>query len=634
MRTRFKTARSLVPVGLASVLTLGSLGAQVASPSAPAPASHSTADRRLAILCYHEISSDPAAKLEVVPPADLRARIRACKRAGWTFLRLSDVVSRLDRPWTLPRRAMVLTFDDGYQSFADSALPVLEAENVPATIAIVTSWIDRPPPDLPPIMSWKQLAAVLATGRVEIVSHTHDLHRYETCNPWKDTWPAVATRRWIPDQKRYENRDEYRRRIADDLAQTQAVGESRLGARFRVLVWPYGEHNDVARSLAKEAGFEATLALGGRMVTPGDLEMGCLPRFLMTRDTPPGLAWLDPPPRVVRAAQVDLDALYDPNPSVFVRKIDALVRRTRTIGATHVFLQACPDPEGNGRLRDTWFMNHQAPVRADVWSMVARKLQNASLRVWIRAPVMNLGWVWDQRPELRIPFDAPSDKDAKTPWYFRLSPDLPDAHTAAVDFFTDLAVYLPIDGVLFDDDAYMLPGERLSGNGDSSAVAKAKAIDGLLDDVRSAVRAWRPEARFARNLYAPVVEQSGVHPEFSQDFERCVRSGDLAVVMAYARMEGHQADAARWTTALTWRALRRWKSSGARASAAPVMIKLQAYDWDHEQWIPRAELSSIAAAARDAGAVQLGVYPVMPEDGDLPDDLLAPRRDSVAGTSR
>src|SRR5262249_6787696 len=153
-------------------------------------------------------------------------------------------------------------------------------------------------------------------------------------------------------------------------------------------------------------------------------------------------------------------------------------------------------------------------------------------------------------------------------------------HTAAIDFFTDLSVYLPVDGVLFDDDAYMLPGERLSDSGDSSAVAKAQAIDGLLDDVRSAVRAWRPEAKFARNIYAPVVEQSGVHPGFSQDFARSLQSGDLTVVMAYARMEGHQADATQWTSALTRRALRRWKSPGGGTASPPVMIKLQAYDWE------------------------------------------------------
>lgn len=210
-----------------------------------------------------------------------------------------------------------------------------------------------------------------------------------------------------------------------------------------------------------------------------------------------------------------------------------------------------------------------------------------------------------------------------TPWYFRLSPDLGRARDAAIDFFTDIAVYLPIDGVLFDDDAYMLEGEKLRGNSDSSPPEKSAAMRDLIEEIKDAVLAWRPDARFGRNIYAPAVEKDGVHPGFSQDFGQFLRDYDLTVVMAYARMEAHEHDAEAWAESLARRAIRNWTPPAGRESEAPpVMLKFQAYDWGKEMWVPAAELAAMVKGARRAMTVDLGVYPVLPDEGDIPPGLL------------
>jgi biofilm PGA synthesis lipoprotein PgaB len=308
---------------------------------------------------------------------------------------------------------------------------------------------------------------------------------------------------------------------------------------------------------------------------------------------------------------------------MFRLKVERLVDKVRRIGATHVFLQACADPDGSGFFRNAWFQNHQLPVRADIWSMVAHKFRHAGMRVWIRAPSMNLTWEWEQHPEWRIPFRKRKGGKAATPWYFRLSPDLKESRTAAVDFFTDIAVYLPIDGVLIDDDAYMLEGERLRGSNDSSPAGKAAAIRDLIEGIRQAVLAWRPECRFGRNIYAPAVETDGVNPDYSQDFGRFLKEYDLTVVMAYARMEGHEKDADAWVESLARRAIRAWSPpKGRESEAPPVLLKFQAYDWAKEEWVPAKELEGLMRGARRAMAVDLGVYPVLPAGGNLPDGLL------------
>jgi biofilm PGA synthesis lipoprotein PgaB len=578
----------------------------------------------VAILCYHDISDAPGRR-ETVPPSRLRDQIRRCREGGWTFLSLSELLSYKDRPDALPPRVMVLTFDDGYRSFLELALPILREEGVKATLSIVSSFIDDPPPGLPPLLTWDQIREADRSGFVEIASHSHDLHRYAASNPYRDTAPSVTTRRYLLQDARYENRDEYRERIREDLRASKRILREKLGHDVSVLAWPYGEHNAAARGMAAEEGFRVTLGLGGADVRPEDLRSGFLPRVVVLRDSRIGgsdPAWLYPPRRPVRAAQVDLDGVYDPDPDVFSRKVDRMAEKVRGTGATHVFLQACPDPDGSGFLREAYFQNHQVPVRADIWSMVANKLSQAGARVWIRAPSMNQSWAWAKHPEWRIPFRRRKGGKDIMPWYFRLSPDLPEARAAAVDFFTDIAVYLPIQGVLFDDDAYMMAGERLKGNRSSSIREKSEAIRGLIEEIKAAVLAWRPECLFGRNLYAAAVEKNGVHPDFSQDLDQFLRDYDLTVVMAYARMEGHRKDAERWVESMAGRVIKRWSPPKGRGESPPVMFKLQAYDWMKEEWVPPEELAKMAAGARRATILDLGVYPVLPEEGNIPRGLL------------
>ena len=580
----------------------------------------------IAVLCYHDISDKQDAPRYTIPPALFRAQIRGLKSGGWTFLSLSELLSYKDRQAELPLRVAVLTFDDGYRSFLERVLPILREEGIKATLSIVTSFVDDPPKDLPPLMSWKQIQEVDKSGLVEIASHSHGLHRYETSNPFRDTARSVTTRRYILEEGRYESRGEYLARILEDLRKSRRILREKLGHEVSVLAWPYGEKNAAARRIASEEGFAVTLGLDDVPAFAGDIAAGYLPRVMMYRGTRiegKGLGWLFPSRLPVRAAQVDLDDVYDPDPEVFRRKVDKLVEKVQGLGATHVFLQACPDPDGSGFFRAAWFQNHQVPVRADTWSMAAHKFLRKGIRVWIRAPSMNLTWEWEKHPDWRIPFRKKKDGKLATPWYFRLSPDLEGARRAAIDFFTDMAVYLPIQGVLFDDDAYMLRNERLRGSGVSTPEAKSEAMREFLEQIKSAVLAWRPNCVFGRNIYARPMERDGVHPDFSQDFEQYLRDYDLTVVMAYARMEGHEKDAAEWVESLARRAIRKWiPPKGRESEAPPVMLKFQAYDWKAEKWVPAEELASMVKGARRAMAVDLGVYPVLPDEGDIPTGLL------------
>ncbi len=126
--------------------------------------------------------------------------------------------------------------------------------------------------------------------------------------------------------------------------------------------------------------------------------------------------------------------------------------------------------------------------------------------------------------------------------------------------------------MLFDDDAFMLPNEKLRESGTTDPRAKSDAIRQMIDEIMRTVRAWRPEAEFGRNIYALAAEHDGLYPMFAQDLDEYLRDYDLTVVMAYAHMEQHGDDSGPWVHRLVGKVLGRWRAGGR----APVLFKLQA----------------------------------------------------------
>ncbi len=587
----------------------------------PLAAAESTAQvfPQIAILCYHDISDDAAAPLQTVPAAFLRAQIRACKARGWTFLSLSELLARREHPETLPPRVLGLTFDDGYKSFAEQALPVLKAEGVRPTLTVISSFVDAPPGGLPALLGWLDLSRLDASGEVELASHSHALHRYETSNPALDSAPAVATRRWRPELGRYEDREEYRSRVGDDLVASQRALQSHLGHPVSVLAWPYGVHNEMARAQAARAGFPATLSLAWRAVTRADLAGGCLPRIMVTRHfdfTDSASGWLAPPEAPVRAAGVDLDALWNADEHEFRARLEQTITRLRALGATDVILPVCPAPGGDGRVARAYAMNHQVPVLADVWSLAAAKFAAAGLKLWLRAPSLNLSWAWDRHPEWRL--KPAARRGGTTVWRTRLSPELPGVRTAAGDFFTDLAVYLPLEGVVFDGDACVAGGEQLATPPTRTAAQKAQELRALLEGCKQAVRAWRPGCRFARVLSAGVLDRVGVDGRVAQDYEESLAADDLTFIELDADRAGASADR---VLRIARRAVARGSAVEGHADAPSVVLMLPTRRAHARDDLAADAQTALARAALRAGVRHLGTGPVAAA-GPLPIGLL------------
>lgn len=102
----------------------------------------------LRILTYHRV-----AKLADTPhlhpglisatPARFAEQMKFLKE-HYRVIHLEQAVEAVQNNMPLPKRAVLITFDDGYRDFAENAWPILKSLGLPATLFVPTAYPDQP----------------------------------------------------------------------------------------------------------------------------------------------------------------------------------------------------------------------------------------------------------------------------------------------------------------------------------------------------------------------------------------------------------------------------------------------------------------------------------------------------------
>lgn len=193
----------------------------------------SRCSRGLRVLCYHALSdlAGTAVAEYGIHAATFARQLRILRRFGFRFVSLDDVLRSLDGGDPLPRRAVLLTFDDCYRDLIDHGLPLLRAAAVPAVafavadqVGGVNAWDARiGAPELP-LVDVNGLRELERSG-IEIGCHSR-------------------THRWLPTVP------------ADELADEVVGAADRLESmglnRPRVFAYPFGGHDRRARDLCTD----------------------------------------------------------------------------------------------------------------------------------------------------------------------------------------------------------------------------------------------------------------------------------------------------------------------------------------------------------------------------------------------
>jgi biofilm PGA synthesis lipoprotein PgaB len=567
----------------------------------------------LIVLAYHDVRDDVGLKADRDPDATstdhLVSHFDWLKANGYSIVSLQQVVEASHGGAALPANAVLLTFDDGLESFYTRAYPLLRAYNYPAVAAIVGSWIDLPAGKRMPyngsdcdrdcFLTWDQVSEMHKSGLVEFASHSWGMHEGTNGNPQGNLLPAAASLHYDDKAHVYEDEAQYRARVGADLQHSADEIAEHTGVRPRAVAWPYGAYTRVGREVAAEHGMPVTFSLGDRLPT---LEVGkTIPRLLVSGNiTANRLGWLmrhldrvEP----TRAVQIDLDYVYDPDPAQQDRNLSKLLDRIKRLHPSQVWLQAYADPDGDGVADAVYFPNRHLPMRADLFSRVSWQLRTrAGVRVYAWMPVLAFRF-----PEGKnLPSLAGESKPGGD--HYRLAPYDPRVRAMIGDVYEDLAMHADTAGVLFSDDAYIRDTDNLGPWAKNTPAQNTQALIDFTLELSQRMQKWRPQLRTARNLYARPVLQPNAEGWTAQSLPAFLKAYDMTAVMAMPQLD-QQSDRIGW-----------YRNLAAQVAAVPNGFEHTLFEFATQNWrthtpIDDRDMAQRMRAVQAAGAWHIGYYP-------------------------
>ncbi|WP_413557408.1 poly-beta-1,6-N-acetyl-D-glucosamine N-deacetylase PgaB [Bdellovibrio sp. HCB209] len=390
----------------------------VNSPTPLAPETNS-----FVALCYHDVNNSFIGNSFSIRTKDLVDQFEYLK-AHYNVVSLQDIIDANQGRKILPPKAVLITVDDGLDSFYENVFPLLKKYHFPAVFAVVVKWTeDGAAPDYgfkdtnPRMTNWKQLKEMQKSGLVQVASHTYDLHQGQVFNPQGNQAAAAGFIKYDPTTKTYQSEEEFASRVQADLKKSNELLKKHLGIDNTVIVWPYGKSNGLSRKAAEDAGMKIQMTLSpgpnnardishiGRGLVVASME---IPQFAAVLEH----AFVDQLP--MRMIRVDLDSIWKKTESETEQGLGDLLEAGYSLGPNSVLIQAISDSG------DAYFKNSKIKMRGDYFSRAAHTLKNRAMIDYT---------------------------------YARLPQSFLKNTEAATDAIRDLAKYTDIDGVFFEVSA-------------------------------------------------------------------------------------------------------------------------------------------------------------------------------------
>ncbi len=199
--------------------------------------------RGVPVLVYHGLGRATSELLDdryVVSRTHFAEHLRALRLAGFTAIDTATLARYLASgdPELLPRKPVLITFDDGRADAMIQADPILRDTGMRATMFVigksgsgVTFYYE----------SWKRLRRYAESGRWELANHTYGLHRM--IDDVKGVPPVSA----LVHIGESESLFAFEARIGADLVRNQSMLRERTGSRTSAFAYPYGDWGQDAR---------------------------------------------------------------------------------------------------------------------------------------------------------------------------------------------------------------------------------------------------------------------------------------------------------------------------------------------------------------------------------------------------
>jgi peptidoglycan/xylan/chitin deacetylase (PgdA/CDA1 family) len=203
------------------------------------------------ILMYHQVTPRPmpAFRKYAVTPRMFAAQMHWLALNGYVSITLDRLLAHRSGRGALPKRPVIITFDDGFQDCLEHAVPILQTHGFTAIFYLVaglmgktSEWLIAERGVSFPLMDWTAARQLAAAG-FQCGAHT-------LSHPRLADLGATACQ--------------------VELCESRWLLEDRLGQEVRHLAYPFGSYDEQVRTLAIEAGYRSACSVRIGLSTPDD----------------------------------------------------------------------------------------------------------------------------------------------------------------------------------------------------------------------------------------------------------------------------------------------------------------------------------------------------------------------------
>ncbi len=205
------------------------------------------------ILMYHSIlRSTNTHGNYIISEAAFEKDLKFLKENGYTTIVMQDLIDFVEKGTPLPKKPVVLTFDDGYSNNFLYAFPLLEKYDSKAVLSIIGYYTDlyTDTPDQNPSYShvtWNDVKKMIDSGLVEMQNHSYNLH-------------TTDKGRNGSKKKRGESDSAYKAMLTEDLGNLQDKFKQNTNYTPTTFTYPFGSVSNASFDIIKEMGFKASLS--------------------------------------------------------------------------------------------------------------------------------------------------------------------------------------------------------------------------------------------------------------------------------------------------------------------------------------------------------------------------------------
>ncbi len=197
------------------------------------------------VLMYHSVIGGYNLR-NALEPKIFNRQMDYLKKRNYQVISLTRLLDFLKQKKELPRKALVLTFDDGFYDNYLNVWPVLKKYNFPATIFIsaglVGKYMKLEDTSLR-LLSWQQIKRMHQSGIVDFQPHSFNHYRLDKLSSSQEE---------------------------EEIEKSRSIIEQKLNKKCFFFAYPFGKYNINTIKILRKKGFKAGLTIKTGLVGKKD----------------------------------------------------------------------------------------------------------------------------------------------------------------------------------------------------------------------------------------------------------------------------------------------------------------------------------------------------------------------------